>query len=53
MKYQDILKLTLTKEEIIEAITKAKEQNYIDNLQDRHINVQFNSKLRVTSERLP
>ena len=46
MKYQDILKLTLTKEEIIEAITKAKKQNYIDNLRDRHVNVQFDSKLR-------
>ncbi len=46
MKYQDILKIVLTKEEIITAITKAKEQNFIDNLRDRHINVQFDSKLR-------
>lgn len=46
MKYQDILKIVLTKEEIITAIAKAKEQNFIDNLRDRHINVQFDSKLR-------
>ncbi len=46
MKYQDILKIALTKDEIIEAIIKAKEQNFIDNLRDRHINVQFDSKLR-------
>ena len=46
MKYQDILKIALTKEEILEAIAKAKKQNFIDNLRDRHINVQFDSKLR-------
>ena len=46
MKYQDILKIALTKEEIIEAVTKAQEQNFIDNLRERHINVQFDSKLR-------
>lgn len=46
MKYQDILKIVLTKEEIIEAIAKAKEQKFIDNLRDRHVNVQFDSKLR-------
>lgn len=46
MKYQDILKIVLTKEEIIAAIAKAKEQKFIDNLRDRHVNVQFDSKLR-------
>ncbi|MBU0529453.1 hypothetical protein KKF86_06835 [bacterium] len=46
MKYQDILKIALTKEEIVKAIAKAKEQKFIDNLRDRHINVQFDSKLR-------
>ena len=46
MKYQDVQKIALTKEDIIEAITKAQEQNFIDNLRDRHINVQFDSKLR-------
>ena len=46
MNYQEILKIALTKEEILEAIVKAKEQNFIDNLRDRHINVQFDSKLR-------
>ncbi len=45
MKYHDILKIVLTKEEIIVAIAKAKEQNFIDNLRDRHVNVQFGSKL--------
>lgn len=46
MKYQEILKINLTKEEIFKAIAKAKEQDFIDNLRDRHINVQFDSKLR-------
>jgi hypothetical protein len=41
VKYQDILKIALTKEDIIEAIAKAQKQNFIDNLRDRHINVQF------------
>jgi hypothetical protein len=46
MEYKDILKIALTKEEILDAIAKAQEQNFIDNLRDRHINVQFDSKLR-------
>ncbi|MEE8341557.1 MAG: hypothetical protein V3R52_05630 [Candidatus Neomarinimicrobiota bacterium] len=46
MKYQDILKLDLTKDDVIEAIAKGKENDLIDNLRDRHVNVQFDSKLR-------
>ena len=46
MNYLEIIKLNLTKDDIIEAIIKAKEQIFIDNLRDRHINVQFDSKLR-------
>lgn len=46
MKNQDILKLDLTVDDVIAAIAKAKEYNFIDNLRDRHINVQFDSKVR-------
>ncbi len=46
MKYHDILKLDLTMDDIIAAIARAKEHNFIDNLRDRHNNVQFDSKLR-------
>ncbi len=46
MKYNDILKLDLTKDDVIAAIAKAKAHNFIDNLRDRHINIQFDSKLR-------
>jgi hypothetical protein len=46
VKYQDILQLELNKDDVIEAIAKAKENNFIDNLRDRHVNVQFDSKLR-------
>ncbi len=46
MKHQDILNLNLTVDDVIAAIAKAKEQNFIDNLRNRHINVQFDSKLR-------
>lgn len=46
MKYEEILKINLTMNNGIAAIAKAKEQNFIDNLRDRHVNVQFDSKLR-------
>jgi len=46
MIYKDIMKLDLIPDDIIVAIEKAKEQNFIDNLRNRHINVQFDSKLR-------
>jgi len=46
MDYKEILNINLTKEDVIQAITKAKEEIFIDNLRDRHINVQFDSKLR-------
>ncbi len=45
MKYQDILKLELIKDDVVAAIARAKEHNFIDNLRDRHNNVQFDSKL--------
>ncbi|NHZ85028.1 MAG: hypothetical protein GWP19_04005 [Planctomycetia bacterium] len=46
MKYNDIIKLELTKDDVIAAIAKAKAHDFIDNLRDRHINIQFDSKLR-------
>jgi len=46
MIFKEIIKLNLTKNDVIAAITKAKEQIFIDNLRDRHVNVQFDSKLR-------
>jgi hypothetical protein len=44
--FKDIVKLSLTKDDVIAAIAKAKEQLFIDNLRARHVNVQFDSKLR-------
>lgn len=46
MKFQDILQLPVSKDDVIQAIAKAREQNFFDNLRDRHINIQFDSKLR-------
>ena len=46
MLFNQIVKILITKEEVIEAIKKAKEQNFIDNLRYRHPNVSFDSKLR-------
>ena len=46
MIFKEIVKLDLIKNDVIAAIAKAKDQNFIDNLRDRHINVQFDSKLR-------
>ena len=46
MIFKEIVKLNLTKDDVIAAIAKSKEHNFIDNLRDRHINVQFDSKLR-------
>lgn len=42
----DIIKLNVTKDDILGAIQIAKNSNFLDNLRDRHINVQFDSKLR-------
>ena len=39
-------RLKIAKDDIIDAFAKAKEQTFIDNLRDRHVNVQFDSKLR-------
>lgn len=46
MIFKELVKLALTKEDILESISKAQEHNFIDNLRDRHNNVQFDSKLR-------
>lgn len=46
MNFKDIVKLNISKAEIIEAIQKAKEHDFIDNLRERHVNIQFDSKLR-------
>ena len=46
MNINDIIKLQVSKEDVLEAIQKAKWHSFIDNLRDRHINIQFDSKLR-------
>lgn len=46
MKYNDIIKLDISKNDVVAAIIKAKEQEFIDNLCERHVNIQFDSKLR-------
>ncbi len=46
MLYNQILKIKISKEEVKQAIIKAKSQDFIDNLRNRHINVAFDSKLR-------
>jgi len=45
-EYNDIIKLEFSKDDVLKAIEKATEQNFIDNLRERHINIQFDSKLR-------
>lgn len=42
----DIIKLELTKEDVFSCINKTQQNNFIDNLRYRHINVQFDCKLR-------
>ena len=46
MNFQAIIKLDVTKEDILLAIAKSKMQDFYDNLRDRHVNIQFDSKLR-------
>jgi len=46
MDYNDIIKLVVTKDDVIQAISKAKEQDFIDNFRQRHVNIQFDSKSR-------
>jgi hypothetical protein len=42
----DIILIELTKEEVFDCIDKVKQNNFIDNLRDRHPNVSFDCKLR-------
>lgn len=46
MNINDIIKLTVSKNDVLEALQKSKEHIFKDNLRDRHINIQFDSKLR-------
>ena len=46
MNYNDIIKLNIIQDDVIQAITKARTQNFIDNLRERHVNIQFDSKMR-------
>jgi len=46
MKFSEIIKLSITEADIKNAIRKAKENFFIDNLRHRHPNVAFDSKLR-------
>lgn len=41
-----IVPIPLPKKEILTALTTALQQNFIDNLRDRHPNVDLDSKLR-------
>lgn len=43
---EDVIQLELSKEEIISCIDKTKQHEFIDNLRNRHKNVQFDCKLR-------
>jgi len=46
MHYEEILRLPVTKNDILHALAKAKKQHFIDNLRHRHPNVYFDSVLR-------
>lgn len=46
MKYSDIIKIVLTKDEILLAIDHAKNEKFLDNLRDRKEFVAFDSKVR-------
>jgi hypothetical protein len=46
MHFNQRLKLEVNKNDVLEAIIKAKSNLFVDNLRDRHPNVQFDSKLR-------
>ena len=46
MFFNQILKIELSPEEIKQAIIKSKENQFIDNLRDRHPNVAFDCKMR-------
>ena len=46
MKFTDIISLNITEDDIKQAILRAKEQDFTDNLRHRHPNVAFDSKLR-------
>ena len=42
----DVKQIELTKEEVLSCFRKTKQNNFIDNLRNRHKNVQFDCKLR-------
>ena len=46
MKYSDIIKIILSKDEIFLAIDHAKKEDFLDNLRDRNEFVAFDSKVR-------
>lgn len=46
MEVSEILKLKVSKVDVIKAVKKALEHRFIDNLRNRHQNVSFDSKLR-------
>ena len=46
MKYYDIIKLNISKDDVVAVIIKAKEQDFIENLRERHVKIQFDSKVR-------
>lgn len=46
MNINDIILLNVSREDVLEAIRKAKNHNFIDNLRNRHIIVSFDSKVR-------
>ena len=46
MKFDEIINIGITVDEVKEAIIKAQQNDFIDNLRNRHPNVSFDSKLR-------
>ena len=46
MEFSQIIKIDVTKGDVLEAIKKSKTHDFIDNLRDRHPNISFDSKLR-------
>lgn len=46
MNINDIILLNISREDVLEAIRKAKTHHFIDNLRNRHIIVSFDSKVR-------
>ena len=46
MKFEEILPLPLTRADVLQAVARARQHHFIDNLRARHPNVRFDSKLR-------